>query len=108
MQELIHTYLYRIYETLFENGPSIYIARFTIIKETPCGYWIEVYMTKKFVRKDGKKRYAYTTIDGAVAGFYKRKERQIEILQTQLNNARTALVIPRKQYIETWKDIDFS
>jgi hypothetical protein len=45
----------------------------------------------RWVSKVAKKRYAYPLKSEALTNFKARKRRQIEILQAQLNQARTAL-----------------
>lgn len=84
---------YRYNDTLCANvGVRIYLYEFNMIQETPKGYWIGYYNKKeKWVSKTAKKRYAYPTKEEALASFKARKERQIEILEHQLNRAKTAL-----------------
>lgn len=65
---------------------------FNVIRETPCGYWIENFsaLLPKWVSKTGKKRYAYPTKDEARASYYARKQRQVTILTEQLHQAQMA------------------
>ena len=85
------------YENLYSNiGVRVDLLEFYLIKETAKGYWIkhqwdvkEEY--KRWVSKNGKKRFAYPTKEEALYNFKKRKERQIKILQSLLNNTKMAL-----------------
>lgn len=94
------TKLYRVHEQNFEDGTRVFINSFTITKETPCGYWIDYYYTKKFVLKNSKKKFACSSITDAIFSFKKRKERQLSILKAQIDNIERALEIPDKDYIE--------
>ena len=68
-----------------------------IIKETPCGYWIEDrHYLKKWVSKDGRKRFAHKTKKEALFAFKKRKEKQIQILESQLHGAKQMLTEANK------------
>src|ERR1017187_10942745 len=68
-----------------------------MVKETPKGYWIAEQWDsqatyKKFVLKDGRKRFAYPTREQAFDAYLKRKEKQVTILTHQLDKARMRLV----------------
>jgi len=78
---------------------------FELIKETPKGYWIDLFPDmgwneKKWVSSTAKKRYAYPTKEEALSSFIARKERQIEILKAQLSNARIAHMKGKELYIK--------
>lgn len=66
---------------------------FEVIKETPCGFWIDWIFSKKWVSKTSRKRFAYPTKEQAKASFRIRKERQIQIHQTIINRANEALAL---------------
>ena len=85
-------YLYRCVDYI-EGYDTI---RFPIIKETQCGYWIEIreYVSpnkRKFVFKDRKNSFAFPTIEKALINYYYRKKRQIEILTERLTYAKDLL-----------------
>lgn len=72
-----------------------------IIKETPCGYWVEDrHYWKKWVSKDGRKRFAHLTKKEALFAFKKRKEKQIQILESQLHGAKQMLTEANKIDLE--------
>ena len=82
--------LYRFEDTLHADRVHIYEHSYRVLKETPCGYWIDIFK-KKWVSKVAKKRYAYPTRFEAMTNFKARKKRQIQILSAQLDNAKAAL-----------------
>jgi hypothetical protein len=87
--------LYRYVDYRDETDIVVELLNFTVVKETPCGYWINVHTKKrkqKWVAKEGKKRFAYFTKKLALENFIARKKRQIRILQFNLSNAREALL----------------
>lgn len=75
------------------------------VKKTPKGMWIirkdwvdyvdQKWVKKRFILDSSKKKYAYPTVEGAVDGFIKRKERQIKILSSQLADAENQLELIR-------------
>jgi len=70
------------------------VDSYLILRETPCGYWIEIsWLKDKWVSKTGRKRYAYPTKAEALDSFIIRKERQIQITTGQLGVAKYALQI---------------
>ena len=89
---------YRYEEVNYHQiGIRVHEREFELLKETPKGYWINLFPdqlipTKKWVSKDAKKRYAYPTKKEALNSFIARKKRQTEILEAQLSNARMALM----------------
>ena len=61
---------------------------FNLVKETQCGYWIEIELGKnKWVSKTSVKRFAYPTKREALNSFIARKKRQTELLRYQLKDA---------------------
>jgi len=66
---------------------------FAVVKETELSYQILLPYsnTKRWVRKNGKKKYAHATKEDAMISFKKRKARQIAILKSQLNTAKAAI-----------------
>lgn len=68
---------------------------FRVTRKTPKGVWIEnlesdFFHFRRFVRNEGKKRFAYPTREEAREGFRRRKARQISILKKQLQAAEVA------------------
>jgi hypothetical protein len=71
---------------LFPN-PKIILQTLNLVKETPKGYWIcygdpnsNLSISKKWVSKTSKKRYAYPTLEEALQSFIKRNESMLKIL----------------------------
>jgi len=102
--------LYRYEHVLIGNGYDddylypytiqLMLREYPIIKETPCGYWIQIgYGYKlKFVafKNNGnptKKRWACLTKEEAMESFKARKRRQICLLEQQLSIAKTCLSV---------------
>jgi len=93
---------------LDEEDESIYLRleTYEVIKETKCGVWIRYLKNnkysydpfkfvegKKFILEKGvnhftRKRFAWPTKEEALASYIARKESQIGILSSQLNNAK--------------------
>lgn len=77
---------------------------YDLIKETPKGYWIGKFgLFKKWVSKTSKKRFAYPSESEARHAFICRKTRQIEILESKLKRAQTALRIANENTLLTQK-----
>lgn len=88
----VATTLYRFDAARFEDGLRILLLEYSVLKSTPCGFWIQYY-PRKWVSGHSKKRFAYPTIEEAKVGFIKRKERQIAILKSRLDEAERALAM---------------
>ncbi len=84
-------------DRIFIPDSSPLESTFSLIKETPCGYWIDVYGAKKWVSKNGKKRYAYPTRELAWESYRKRKEKQVSILSCRLAVAKAFLAEAKKE-----------
>jgi len=97
-----HPYLYRCDGEISDSFMSfvsyrIVFKKHFIIKETPCGYWVEDHhFWKRWVSKDGRKRYAHPTKKEALFAFKKRKEKQIKILESQLCGAKQMIIEANK------------
>jgi hypothetical protein len=77
-----------------DNVERAYVQRFTVIKKTPCGAWIQASgynIRKRFILDSSLKKYAYPTIDQARAGFVARKLRQIQILKWKIECAERGM-----------------
>jgi hypothetical protein len=87
---------------VFSNFPPIITLNliiYDLIKETPKGYWISQwkwFVTKKWVSKTSKKRYAYPTKEEALTNFIKRSEIRAKILKAQLNACKEGLNLANK------------
>jgi hypothetical protein len=99
--------LYRYYEFITSGIPDeeyfttssihtkVELATYDVMKKTLSGawirYWTKTGKSKKFVNLKAKKKFACPTQEEALESFKKRKKRQIQILEQQLEVARTAL-----------------
>ena len=84
-------YMYR-YED-WNYGDDYKCRRFPILKETRCGYWIQLSIwggdnRKRWVAKYGKNNYAKITKEDALYNYYRRKSRQAAILASKLRLIR--------------------
>lgn len=92
--------LYRIYSYTNEDGSvQLQTEKFYVLKETPCGYWVNSQFNPhwmsfqalkkrkflKWVSKSGFKRLCYPTIKEAFESFKRRKIRQQSIVARQLD-----------------------
>lgn len=68
---------------------------FTVLKETPKGFWIDCYCTRRWVSKSSRRRYACVSKDDAWKSFQARKLRQAGIYAARLARAKQALAMPR-------------
>ncbi|NTU49360.1 MAG: hypothetical protein HGA87_00435 [Desulfobulbaceae bacterium] len=81
------------------------LSRFSLVKETPCGYWVDPmvgsYARKKvrWVSKTARKRYAYPTKAEALDALIARKRRQKAIIywQNEIADATIAMAEQEKQ-----------
>lgn len=82
--------LYR-FDPDYDNKP--WLREFEVVKETTCGYWIEVLYREKdrWISKITRKKYAYPTKEEALIGYIKRKEKYIWHLERKLKDAKEAL-----------------
>lgn len=96
--------LYRYEEDPSTNQAYTRIALriFPITKTTPKGVWVDTYGIPRFVLSGAHKRFACTTKKEAIHSFIARKKRQVRILKSQCEIARSALSIAKKmrEYIE--------
>jgi hypothetical protein len=90
--------LYRVDYTCTSNGPQCCMNSFMVVKETPCGYWIEVYGEGKWVSATARKRYAYPTKEEAINGWRARKHRHLAILHQKIHEIRRALEVDPARY----------
>ena len=92
------------YDAYTSVGDSIrlHLQEYEVVKETPCGYWIQEAHSEEYanlfgqpmkywVSKTSKKRRAYPNKDAALESFIHRKRCQIGILKEQLRIAKESL-----------------
>ncbi len=86
------TKFYRFVDRQYSDGVRIVKEEFNLAKETPCGYWIkdEFFFGDRWVSKTARKRFAYPSESLALESFIARKKKQIRILESQLNQAKSA------------------
>ncbi len=93
--------LYRYDSINCQRTVELRLRTFTVIKETPCGYWVSEWaytalagdancLDKRWVSKTGRKRFCYTTKSKAMDSFLIRKRRHLDILTHQLKIAAIA------------------
>ena len=81
--------------------------RYKVVKKTAKGVWLDVggfnldSPEKKFVLLDSKRQWASPTFEQAKEKFIRRKEKQISILQHEIESIRRALAA-----VETFKPHD--
>lgn len=67
------------------------LSTFNLVKETPKGYWIDVWMGNKWVSKYGKRRYAYPTKEEAIQSCIARTNKRISYCRRDLRVAESGL-----------------
>lgn len=75
------TKLYR-YESSFDD--VLNLITFDVVRETDKGFWIEASYSKKWIKKDARKKYAYETPKLALYNFIKRYEKYLNILENKI------------------------
>jgi len=90
-------YLYRYDLSEIDYDYHLNVYKYLIHSETPCGVWIysgEFARWKgklRFVNLSAKKRWACPTIEEAKESYIRRKQRQIVLLRSQLENSKVGL-----------------
>lgn len=83
---------WRVDSYRYDRGVRVYVERLTVERETACGVWLGALPPYgRFVLRAARKRYACPTEVEAFESFVARKEKQIRILERQLEHARLAL-----------------
>jgi len=75
----------------YKGRRDICCNAYPIIKRAPKGAWISIMGEKKFVNLTARKQFACETKQLALDSFIARKKRQIIILNSQLEDAKTFL-----------------
>jgi len=107
--EKSETYLYRYEEVRYSRGVDqydnplpgynlqVHLNKYKVISTTLKGVWIKPWDSwtadKKFVLLSARKRFACPTKEEAAEAFKARKNAQIKILSTKLEQAKQALLI---------------
>lgn len=65
--------------------------QYPVVRETPCGVWLQDGFRRRWVSKTARKRFAYPTREEARESYRIRKRRHVEHLETQLRRARELL-----------------
>lgn len=76
--------------------PRIELYTFSLVCETPKGYWIVKNTSfmpgrRRWIPKESRSRYAYPTKQEALINFIKRKEKYKQILKWKLEACQKAL-----------------
>ena len=86
---------YRAWYTNYDGGRiQITFFEYYLLRETPCGYWIngELYDSKdRWISKNSRKSYAYPTKEQALNSLKCRKNRQVKILEGRLRESKAIL-----------------
>lgn len=82
----------------YSPNPKIILQTFTLVRETPKGYWIKPPVLHVdagkgaiWVSKTSRKRYAYPTKEEALSNLVIRTARRLNILQMQASLCQEAL-----------------
>lgn len=79
------------------DGESyVHMHSFRVIKETPCGVWLDSFGGRRFVLRDARKRFACPTKEDALASFRARKEKQLRILKKRIRHVERCLTLVRE------------
>lgn len=94
---------FRYQESNTSAGINVYEYKYSLVKETPKGYWITFYTDAPYgyeklrewkrlhwISKTSKKKFAYESRERAWNNYQLRKLRQIKILEARLANAKAA------------------
>lgn len=83
------TKLYRYEPSIIDD--KLNLLSFDVIKETDKGYWIDLSYSKKWIKKDARKKYAYETPKLALYNFIKRYEKYLNILENKIGSVNLLL-----------------
>lgn len=79
----------------FGDSVQLMLSEFTMLRETPCGYWVIQYYNpnepsdliekhKRWVSKTSRKRLCYPTKEEAMVSFKARKRKQLSIMRARI------------------------
>lgn len=97
LPELEKKWVYRY--TGASVNDDLTVEEYQILRETVCGYWIDLgYGEQMWIGRGGKKHFAYPTKREALISFLKRKikhvyhaERSLSVAKSQLRMAQLAI-----------------
>lgn len=71
---------------------------YTVDRETPKGYWLALngWTKKRWISKNGYKRFAHETKKDALEAYVKRTKNYIHILEKRIRTAKQGLKIAEK------------
>lgn len=70
---------------------------YELVRETPKGYWIKVFMQEHWISKTARKRYAYPTKEEALEGFIQRKKSAAGHAMSRLGRQKTYLLLGEQE-----------
>lgn len=89
-------------EDIWTETYKLTLLKLNVVRETPCGYWVNPYNNhwckEKWVPKHAKKRYAYDTIQGARTNFIKRNQKRLRLLKYQIEAVEKSLKLVENFY----------
>lgn len=102
--------LYRYSVTSWHHGaiPHVELQDYEVIRETKQGYWVHQYFgsEKKWVSKDGLRRFAFPTKYQAMQNFIKRTEKRVKYLEIDLQACQLGLESAKRIQEEISEDDD--
>lgn len=107
--------LYRYDAYRASNSVKLRLRTFTVLRETPKGYWVIEYPSlpeinekyKRWVSKTGRKRLCYPTKEEAMTSFKCRKVRQLSILTAQIKDVKLMCELNEETARVSTYSIDF-
>lgn len=89
--------LYRAEINVYQSGygmrpyARVTMSGYRVVKETPCGVWIDVYGSRRFVNLKLFRKWAWPTKEEAMVSLLARKRRQRLLLREQLARVEFAV-----------------
>lgn len=107
---------YRFEDAYDESGVYVICRRFVVLSETPKGYWLIlaeyadqwdgwIKRHKRFIFKDGARKWAYTTREAALHSYKIRKARHLQRLTFDYQKIQT--VYEHMAYLDAAADKQF-
>lgn len=85
-------------DVAFFSFMRLYLEEYEVVKTTPKGFWVQIIgSSQRFVRSTAKNAFCRLDKQAAIIDFTKRKERQINILETQLACAKESLSLGKNE-----------
>ncbi len=81
------------------SAPELKCEEWFIVRETPCGFWIDVFKNgpgARFVKNDGRKRYAHRKKMEALDAYIMRKKAYVRHATNTLHRAQDDLALANK------------